>query len=177
MGRPMLLLFGLYIVAAADGLEAQQPDTLMPPADTTGPLQAGPERDEAVDTLFQRRPPLSPGGAFARSLILPGWAQAELGSPGRGAFYFLMEATSLWMWFRTQARLDHADRTLPEDADLIRARKQQREDWIALAIFWAFFSAADGWISVHLWGFEEVTGERPPDQVSIDLGWKIPFAP
>lgn len=131
-----------------------------------------------ADTTVRRPPPISPLGAFGRSLILPGWAQAELEAPGRGAFYFLMEATSLWMWFRTQQRLDHARRTLPEDDGLIESRKQQREDWIALSIFWAFFSAADGWVSVHLWGFEEITGRRPPDgEVSIDLGWKIPFSP
>nr|NIQ56379.1 hypothetical protein [Gemmatimonadota bacterium]NIU76574.1 hypothetical protein [Gammaproteobacteria bacterium] len=102
-----------------------------------------------------REPPYSPMGAFWRSLVLPGWAQFGLGSESRGAFYGLMEATSLFMWFRTQTRLAHARRTGPEDSPLVESRTQQREDWIALAVFWAFFSAADGWVSVQLYGFDE----------------------
>ncbi len=98
------------------------------------------------DTVFSQ-PPLSPGGAFFRSLVLPGWAQAELGHEARGAFYFFAEAFSLFMVARTVQRLSHAERTLPEDSDVVSSRKQQREDWIALAVFWAFFSAADAWFS------------------------------
>ena len=123
-----------------------------------------------------RRPPLSPGGAFVRSLVLPGWAQAELGHETRGAFYFFAETFSLFMIGRSQIRLDHARRTLEEDSDIISSREQQREDWIALAIFWAFFSAADGWISVQLYGFEDVTQVRP-EPTAYFIGWKIPFGP
>lgn len=128
-----------------------------------------------LDTVFPQ-PPISAGGAFFRSLIIPGWAQAELGYTGRGAAYFFAETFSIMMIFRTQARLAHAERTLPPDHPLIEDRKQQREDWIALALFTAFFSAADGWISVHLWSFEEVTGGGPGD-VAFKVGWRIPFGP
>ncbi len=142
-----------------------------------------PQRAQA-DSVFPR-PPLSAGGAFFRSLVLPGWAQAELGHEARGAFYFLAESFSLFMIARTQKRLAHAERTLPEDSDIISSRKQQREDWIALAVFWAFFSAADAWVSVQLFGFEERT-EMEPERVSLDvrwadsafqIGWKIPVGP
>lgn len=138
--------------------------------------QEEPEREEAaLDSIF-RQPPLSPGGAFLRSLVLPGWAQAELGAESRGALYFFAETFSLFMVARTQIRLDWAERTQPEDSGLISARKQQREDWIALAVFTAFFAAADGWISVHLFGFDERTGLKPED-VAIGVGWKIPVGP
>ncbi len=139
--------------------------------------QQEPAQPEAapVDTFFSK-PPLSPGGAFLRSLVLPGWAQAELGSESRGALYFLAEGFSLFMVARTQIRLDAAERTSPEGSGLIEARKQQREDWIALAVFTAFFAAADGWVSVHLYGFDERAGVAPED-IAIELGWKIPLGP
>jgi hypothetical protein len=161
--RVFALALALAVAGPAASLLAQQPEGV--------PASQGP------DTLFTP-PPLTPGGAFLRSLVVPGWAQAELGFETRGAFYFLAEGFSLFMVARSQIRLSHAERTAPdpETSDLVSARRQQREDWIALAVFWAFFSAADGWVSVHLFGFEERTGLRPED-VAFRVGWKIPFGP
>jgi hypothetical protein len=140
--------------------------------------QQEPTREEAApaDSSFFSKPPLSPGGAFLRSFVLPGWAQAELGSESRGALYFFAEGFSLFMVARTQIRLGYAERTQPKDSGLIESRKQQREDWIALAVFTAFFAAADGWVSVHLYGFEERTGVKPED-IAIGVGWRIPIGP
>ena len=143
----------------------QLPDTLV--TDTSAAPQAAAE---------PRKPPVSPGGAFLRSLVLPGWAQAELGHESRGAFYFLAETFSLFMIARTQIRLNHAKRTLPADDDIISSRKQQRQDWIALAVFWGLFSAADGWVSVQLYGFDEATGVKPTE-TAFSVGWSIPFGP
>lgn len=127
------------------------------------------------DSIFPE-PPLSPGGAFLRSLVIPGWAQAELGAEARGALYFFAEAFSLFMVARTQIRLAHAERRLPDDDPLVLGRRQQREDWMALAVFWAFFAAADGWISVHLYGFDERTGLEP-EQVALTVSFRIPLGP
>jgi hypothetical protein len=127
------------------------------------------------DTLFSE-PPISPGGAFLRSLVIPGWAQAELGAESRGAFYFFVQAFSIFMVARTQIRLASAERSLPEDHPLVISRRQQREDWVALAVFTAFFAGADGWVSVHLWGFDERTG-LTPEQPGIEVGVKIPIGP
>lgn len=148
-----------------------------PPATLLAQQPEAAPATQQPDTLFTP-PPLSPGGAFLRSLVIPGWAQAELGFETRGAFYFLAEAFSLFMVARSQIRLSHAERTAvdPETSGLVSARRQQREDWIALAVFWAFFSAADGWVSVQLFGFEERTGLRPED-VAFQVGWKIPIGP
>jgi hypothetical protein len=121
-------------------------------------------------------PPISPGGAFLRSLIIPGWAQAKLGAESRGAAYFFAWTFSIFMVARTQYRLDIAKRNEEANPDLVEARTQQREDWIALALFTAFFSGADGWISVHLYGFEEKTG-LSPENVAFQVGWKIPVGP
>lgn len=148
---------------------------LLLPAIAAAQDEPEPEKAASLDSIF-RPPPLSPGGAFLRSLVLPGWAQAELGAESRGALYFFAESFSLFMVARTQIRLDWAERTEPKDSGLISSRKQQREDWIALAVFTAFFAAADGWISVHLFGFDERTGIQP-DDVAIGVGWKIPLGP
>ena len=47
---------------------------------------------------------VSPGGAFFRSLLLPGWGQAAVGSYGRGGFYFATESVVAWMLFKTNRR-------------------------------------------------------------------------
>lgn len=129
------------------------------------------------DTLAFPQPPLTPGGAFLRSLVVPGWAQTELGSPARGAFYFLVEAFSVFMIARSQIRLNHTERSDPGNEVLLDARQQQREDWVAIAVFTAFFSAADGFVSVHLWGFDERTGITPEGGVTAEVAVRIPFAP
>ncbi len=50
----------------------------------------------------------SPGGSFLRSLAIPGWGQAASGSPNRGAFYFTLESTSMWMILKTSKMLGSA---------------------------------------------------------------------
>jgi hypothetical protein len=164
---PCGLLFRASVLAI--GLAVLVP-TLAAAQEEPGQAEATP-----ADSIFSK-PPLSPGGAFLRSFVLPGWAQAELGAESRGALYFFIESFSLFMVARTQARLSWAERTRPEDSGLVESRKQQREDWIALAVFTAFFAAADGWVSVHLYGFEERTGVAPED-IAIGIGWKIPIGP
>jgi hypothetical protein len=160
----------LVLAALASDVRAQEEPPAAPPA--------------APDSAFST-PPLSPGGAFLRSLLIPGWAQAELGAEARGAFYFLAASFSWFMAARTQIRLNEAERTQPPDAGLVESRRQQREDWIALGVFWAFFAGADGWVSVQLWGFGERTGLRPPslsmqfepEGPALVIGWRLPVGP
>jgi hypothetical protein len=157
-----LPLWVLVLALAAPGTAAAQEE-------------AQSQEPAAVDSFFPK-PPISAGGAFLRSLIIPGWAQAELGARSRGAFYFLAESFCLFMVARTDIRLDYAQATEPENEGLVESRKQQLEDWIALAVFTALFSAADGWVSVQLFGFDERTGLTPGD-VAFSVGWRVPFGP
>ncbi|MCL7936531.1 MAG: hypothetical protein M8844_00110 [marine benthic group bacterium] len=133
-------------------------------------------RQEAPADSAGPEPPVSPMGAFFRSLVLPGWGQIAADQPGRGAFYFAMEAGSLWMLLKTNAKLNAARQSNPLDEDLIAAREAQFEDWATLAVFWALFAGVDAWVSAQLWDF---TGEvvPPPDgspgaafQYSIPVG-------
>ncbi|UCF19108.1 MAG: hypothetical protein JSU87_14440 [Gemmatimonadota bacterium] len=153
----------VFLLAMPVGLAAQEPE---PPAPAA----------QAIDSIFTR-PPISGGGAFLRSLAVPGWGQAELGHYGRGAFYFFAESFSLFIVARTQIRLNHAERNLPPESSFVKSRRQQREDWIAMAVFWALFAGADAWISVQLYGFDERTGIGPGGESAYLIGWKIPFGP
>lgn len=72
---------GLVLVVALIGdVRAQEvPELASPPDSVQGPGR------------------ISPGGAFARSLLVPGWGQASVGSYNRAAFYFTVDAASAWM--------------------------------------------------------------------------------
>ena len=125
------VLFGTLALSTADArqLIAQQvPVPAGAPADSTPSLA----------------PYRSPRGAFLRSLVIPGWGQAWVGSPGRGAVYFAMEASSGWMLYKTQSRLSDARRrvehleniqptvvgdtiALHDARRLAKSRSQQRE--------------------------------------------------
>jgi hypothetical protein len=111
-------------------------------------------------------------GAFFRSLILPGWGQASVDQPVRGAFYFTMEAASLWMLFKAESKLRAAERA--GDEDLAAARKEQKEDWIVMAVFWALFSGVDAWVSTHMWDFEGVVVPPPDGSRGVALQYSIP---
>ena len=154
-------------------LGAQQADTLVVAATVPSPTQ-----------------PTSPGGAFIRALILPGWGHASIGSYKRGGFYFITESTTAFMLARTVHRIGIAKdaRSLkesrvreallaagsPEDSipglldrnsevrhtrNLVAARQEQLEDWVAMGIFLLFISGADAFVSAHLSDF--------PDPVAI----------
>lgn len=181
--------------AAPDTLSPPPPDTAAPslappPAATPGGEAARPARvprraaPPALDTLAARGP--SPRGALFRSLLLPGWGQAWVGSPGRGGVYFAMEAASLWMVYRTQVKLDEARAreawmrstgALDADADLplAEARADQREDWIALAVFVALISGADAYVAAHLQDFDERVDIVPGDVGSVRVGASVPL--
>ncbi len=116
--------------------------------------------------------PVSPMGAFFRSLILPGWGQASVDQPVRGAFYFTMEAASLWMLFKTESKLRAAERA--GDEELAAARKEQKEDWIVMAVFWALFSGVDAWVSTHMWDFEGVVVPPPDGARGVAVQYSIP---
>lgn len=132
---------------------------------------------EQVNTVEDR--PAAPDSAFPsarsaliRSLVLPGWGQAYVGASGRGAFYFALEAGSLWMVYRANQALSAArqlEYELRENGalgsqqrhPLAASRAQQVEDWITLSIFWALFAGADAYVSAQLADFPGHVGVTP----------------
>lgn len=118
----------------------------------------------AQDSL---QPPVTPMGAFVRSLLIPGWGQAAVDQPGRGAFYFAAGSFTVFMVIKSQAELNAAENTIPTDQQLIDDKKGKRETWIVLWLFAALFSGVDAWVSAHLYDFEgEIT---PPDDGSLGV--------
>ncbi len=76
---------------------------------TTG---AGPVREEAALTTQQPQLPptigISPGGAFWRAILLPGWGHASIGSYSRGGFYVAAQSATVYTLLRTRIRIGDA---------------------------------------------------------------------
>lgn len=113
-----LLVLGIgwtFLLSAAPGVDAQQ--IPMPgggtffPADSTG-LAPEPEAAE----------PVTPGGAFLRSLLLPGWGHAATGSVTRGGFYVAAQAGGLWMLGTSLLRRGEARDFARMEREVVRAR-------------------------------------------------------
>lgn len=188
------------------------------------PVPATPE-PELVETVGPVRPSVSPGGAFLRSLILPGWGQAAYDSNVRGAVYFAGQLGNAFMLVKTVAKLDEArsveahrveeaaaaaresllqqaeeDEALRQryeedplqferdvltrvDEDegvvgirsLVRARKQQREDWIAWTLFWTLASGIDAFVNAHLSDFPAGIVAEPSAQGGVSMGLTLPL--
>ena len=102
------------VLAGPGGARAQEAQANVEP-ETADSVEASPSTG---------RP--SPGGAFLRSVLVPGWGQASSGSYGRAAFYFLAQAGNVWMAYKTHSLRDTARRRqrMLEDAataELLRA--------------------------------------------------------
>lgn len=128
---------------------------------------------------------VSARGALLRSFAIPGWGQSYAGAPGRGAIYFAMESGSLWMVYKTQRQLTASrkrDRWLRETgaleegaiSSLTRARSQQFEDWVTLAVFLALFSGADAYVTAQLSDFVDQVRVGPASDGSVRFEAGIP---
>ena len=118
--------------------------------------------------------PISPKRAFLSSLALPGYGQSRLDRGTSGAFFATVEFAALAMVRRSQSDVREAKRfqidTLPLQfdvpsgvaqpsgrlpssytGDLVRTRRLQVEDWLAVLAFNHLLSAADAFVSAQLW--------------------------
>jgi hypothetical protein len=143
-------------------------------------------RQAAADTAGLPHYRISPRSAFLRSLVLPGWGQSSIGAPGRGAVYFALESGSLWMVYKSGQKLQeakelervrHADGTLAPEATLglVKARRNEREDWITLSVFWFFFSGADAYVAAHLRDFDTHVDVQPGPEGGAQLRVNVPL--
>lgn len=168
-GRWVLLALLAGAVLGAPALEAQQSP-----------------RPVAGDTVAADTGGVSARGALLRSLVLPGWGQAYVGAPGRGAVYFAMEAGSLWMVFKARRQLAGAteqqallrargEQPLTTTTALVEARGQQVEDWITLAVFLLAFSGADAYVAAQLSDFGDNVGVLPAAGGGLQLRARVPL--
>lgn len=70
--------------------------------------------------------PISPGGAFLRSVLVPGWGHVATESFGRGGFYVASQAGAVWMLWKSSSRRREALRfgRVERDAAAVRLRME-----------------------------------------------------
>lgn len=75
-----------------------------------GPSGLTPQALQTLNLDVLDEDPVSPRGAFVRSLVFPGWGQMASGAPTRGAFFVGAQGGSYWMLGRTLLRQRQAIR-------------------------------------------------------------------
>lgn len=143
------LLAGLVGTVVAVGVLSAQNPPAVPRADTLAAVpDSAPQRPERGDSV-RPRPPVTPTGAFLRSLVLPGWGQARLNRNVTGGLFVAFEAVAAAMVWKSQWQLEFA-RTRNK---FVEEHRQEREDWITLLVFNHLFSAAEAYVAAHLHDF------------------------
>lgn len=104
-----------------------------------------------VDSLYPKAP-ASPMGALWRSLLIPGWGQAQSNRKLTGALFVMWEGVTLGMSIKTQHELNYLRRT---GSSSVRAKEKERQDWLVLLAFNHLFAAIEAYVSAHLWDFPD----------------------
>lgn len=73
------------------------------------------------------------------------------------------------------AEIIAADSAVNELRKLVDSRKQQRQDWIALTIFWTLASGIDAFVTAHLSDFPATVGITPEPGGGASLRVEVPF--
>ena len=216
--RSALILIVLTAVLASSA-RAQQPERA--PADTvrTDTARTYPPfspADTVAAALTSRR--LTPGRAFVRSLLIPGWGQFSQGAKVRGSVYASLQGASAFMLVKTQLKINDANSGMealreiaidsmradaveqmdtalirfladPDSAQLLAdsteavadkqaladSRRRQREDWIALAIFFTLASGVDAYVGAHLADFPGKVSASPLRHGGVRIEWTLPL--
>ncbi len=172
-------LLAAAVTLAAAPLAAQNPPARPSPADTAG-RPAGDTTGQGGDTARVRLvhgdsvrpvPPVTPGGAFLRSLILPGWGQARLGRNVTGGLFLLFEGVAGAMVWKANWQLNWA-RTRGK---FVASHRQEREDWIVLLVFNHLLSATEAYVSDLLYDFPAALKARRLDDGRTAIGVPIPL--
>lgn len=110
---PLLVVLALGILLPAKPGGAQQ---VAEPPTPQAPALMNP------DSLVIPSPgSVSPGGAFLRAILVPGWGHASIGSYHRGAFYFVAEGATAWMLLKSRRRFSEAQGRVAFHEKVIRA--------------------------------------------------------
>jgi hypothetical protein len=212
--KTALIIIILVLVAPGTSAHAQQP--ARPPADTARAEPPFSPADTVAAALSGRT--LTPGRAFVRSLLVPGWGQFSQGAKVRGSVYASLQGASAFMLVKTQLKINdardqvetlrglaidsmRADAAERQDTALIRkladpdtariradstaavadkqsltdARKRQREDWIAQAIFFTLASGVDAFVGAHLSDFPGTVSAQPLRHGGVRIDWSVPL--
>ena len=93
---------------------------------TPQPAQASPDVDPSESVFGQdvSEPVITPGGAFLRSMLVPGWGHVATEAYARGGFYVAAQAGSLWMLLQTLGRRAESEAFRDLERNLVTARLQ-----------------------------------------------------
>jgi len=127
---------------------AQQPPAAAPRDTTVRTAEQAPARPERGDSV-RPRSPVTPGGAFLRSLLIPGWGQARLGRNVTGGLFVLFEGMAGAMVWKASWQLEWAWTR----GKFVASHRQEREDWIVLLVFNHLMSGAEAYVSALLYDF------------------------
>lgn len=176
----LALLLGALGAVPAQG-SAQQPP-VPAPRDTTIRFDTGAVRADTAprvraDTQATRGdsvrpvPPITPGGAFLRSLVIPGWGQARLGRNVTGGLFLLFEGIAGAMVWKAEWQLEWA-RTRDK---FVASHRQEREDWIVLLVFNHLLAATEAYVSALLYDFPAALKAQPLPGGGTGVGVVIPL--
>jgi hypothetical protein len=172
----VLCLLALVVCAAPLSAQQQPPpppapvraDTLILPQDTSV-QDTVPDRRERGDSVGPR-PPITPAGAFLRSLILPGWGQSRLGRNVTGGLFVAFEALAAAMVWKSDWQLEFARAR----NRFVEEKRQEREDWITLLVFNHLVAASEAYVSAHLADFPPALKVRRLPGGGVGVGFTIP---
>lgn len=145
-GSALSLLLVAWLSAAPAAAQDSLPTVPLAAPDSLP--TAAPITPAAGDSV--RRPPVSPMGAFWRSLLIPGWGQAKLDRKLTGGIFVAWEGVTLGMTLKAHHELGYLRR---RGSSLADAKRQEVEDWVTLLVFNHLFSGLEAYVSAHLWDF------------------------
>ncbi len=125
-------------------------------------------------TADSAAPPISPMGAFLRSLVLPGWGQAKLGRRLTGGIFIAWEGVTLGMTVKTSRELTYLRRT---GSARVEDKQRERQDWITLLVFNHLMAGLEAYVSAHLWDFPgDIRIRAAPDGLgaAVSLPIRLP---
>ena len=159
-------LVGLALAAAP--LAAQNPPAAPPPRPAVADTAAQqPTRGDSVRPV----PPVTPFGAFLRSLAIPGWGQARLGRNVTGGIFLLWEGVCETMVWKTGWQLAYAR----ERGKFVASHTQEREDWIVMLVFNHLLAGAEAYVSAHLYDFPAALKIRALPGGRTGVGLSVPL--
>ena len=115
---------------------------------------AAPRPARAVSDTIYRKAPVSPMGAFFRSLLVPGWGQAKLDRRMPAGIFLAWEGVTLGMALKADRELQYLKQR-GDSTEAIDDKRQEREDWIILLAFNHLFAGLEAYVASHLWDFPE----------------------
>jgi hypothetical protein len=171
MDRRAGMLVALMLLAAVPAL-AQNPPAPAPVADTAAvKVDSLLAHQRTRGDSIRPRSPITPGNAFLRSLVVPGWGQARLDRNVTAGVFVAFEGIALTMVWKSGWQLDYAQAR----GKLVKSHTQEQQDWIALLVFNHLIAAAEAYVSAHLYDFPAGLKMQALPGGRTGVGLAVPF--